>query len=83
MEQQTSVRGSLNVRLSSKGVDASTGYSDIAQEQLNDSARANDLGPERVVSPSQSVENAPGFVPHPGGGIHFVHFQPNLPQAYR
>ncbi len=75
MEQQTSVRGPLNVRLSAKGVDSAAGYSYVAQEQLNDGACANDLRSYSVVGPAQSVQDATGLVSSPGGRIHLVHLQ--------
>ncbi len=44
IKEEAVVRGALNIGFTAQGIDATTGYPDIAQQQLQDGIGANNLG---------------------------------------
>ncbi len=72
MVQQTVVGGTLNVGFTAKGVDATTGYTDVAEEQLDHGHAADVLYANGVLGPTHGVHDGTGLVRTSGGREGFV-----------
>ena len=62
MVQQGMVRGALHIGLATQGVDAATGHTDIAQQQLHQRGAADVLHAHGMLGPAQCVQDGAGLV---------------------
>ena len=74
---------SLHVRLASEGIDSTPRYSGIAKQQLNDAACSDILYANRMLRPSQRVEDCSRLVRLTGRGIGFIYFKKEYPATPR
>ncbi len=75
VEQKTVVRRALNIGFTTERIDTTACDTDIAQQQLNDGHRPNDLNADGVLGPPHGVENGSGLIRFPGGSKGFVNGQ--------